>query len=160
LEYVKHPRILGRAVWGEMVHIGLCVIRQQFEVKPHDSDPSDNYDTVDLEMNARDPHTVRTFQDDNRKVWDILSNMCAKHPCWVYIKPAQRGKNGRLAYELIFHHYLGPNNVGNMANDVETSYPALSKMAKKEVHLGNLCANLHRAALRPEWPEGVWILWH
>jgi hypothetical protein len=70
-------------------------------------------------MTARAPHTGKTFQDEKRKVWDILSYMCAKHPCWVYIKPAQRGKNGRLAYELLFYHYLGPNNVGNMANAAE-----------------------------------------
>jgi hypothetical protein len=36
-------------------------------------------------------------------------------PCWEYIKPAQKGKDGRLAYEFLFDHYLGPNNVGNMA---------------------------------------------
>jgi hypothetical protein len=96
------------------------VIRQEVEVKPHASEPSDNYDTVDIEMTDWAPHTGITFQDDNRKVWEILSNMCAKHPCWVYIKPAQRGKNGRLACELIFDHYIGPNSVGNMANAAET----------------------------------------
>jgi hypothetical protein len=37
------------------------VIRQEVEVKPHASEPSDNYDTVDLEMTARAPHTGRTF---------------------------------------------------------------------------------------------------
>jgi hypothetical protein len=95
------------------------VIRQEVEVRPHASDPSENYDTVDLEMTARSPHTGRTFQDDKRKVWDIF-NMCAKHPFWAYIKPAQKGKNGRLAYELLFDHYLGPNNVGNMANAADT----------------------------------------
>jgi hypothetical protein len=89
-------------------------------VRPHASDPSENYDTVDLEMTSRSPHTGRTFQDNKRKFWYILSNMCAKHPCWVYIKSAQKGKNGRLAYELLFDHYLGPNNFGNMANDSET----------------------------------------
>jgi hypothetical protein len=61
------------------------VIRQEVEVKPHASDPSENYNTIDLEITARAPHTGRTFQYDKRKVWDILSNMCAKHPCWVYI---------------------------------------------------------------------------
>jgi hypothetical protein len=96
------------------------VIQQEVEVKSHASDPSENYETVDLEMTARSPYTGRTFQHNNRKVWDILSNMCAKHPCWVYIKPAQKGKNGRLAYELLFDHYLGPNNFGNMANAAKT----------------------------------------
>jgi hypothetical protein len=97
------------------------VIRQEVEVKPHASDPSENYDTVDLEMTARAPHSGRTFQDDKRKVWDIFSNMCSKHPYWVYIKPVQKGKNGRLARELLFDHYLGPNNVGDMANTAENN---------------------------------------
>jgi hypothetical protein len=96
------------------------VIGQEVEVKPHASDPSDNYDNVDLEMTVRAPHTGRAFQYDKRKVWEILSNMCATYPCWVYIKPAQRGKTGRLAYKFLFDHYLNPNNVGNMANAAKT----------------------------------------
>jgi hypothetical protein len=36
------------------------------------------------------------------------------------VQPAQRGNNGRLAYELLFDHYLGPNKVGNMDNAAET----------------------------------------
>jgi hypothetical protein len=116
------------------------VIRQEVEVKPHASDPSDNYDTVYIEMTARAPHTGKTFQDDKRKVWDILSNMCAKHPCWVYVKRAQRGKNGRLAYALLFEHYLGPNNVGNMVNATETKlsstlYNGEKKRFTWETHL-------------------------
>jgi hypothetical protein len=38
----------------------------------------------------------------------------------VYIKTLQKGKNGRLAYEFLFYHYLGPNNFGNMANAAKT----------------------------------------
>jgi hypothetical protein len=108
------------------------VIRQEVEVKPHASDPSDNYDTVDLEMTARAPHTGRTFQDDKHKVWDILYNMCSKHPCWVYIKPAQRGNNGGIAYEFLFDQYLGPNNVGNMANAAKTKLSSTLYNGKKK----------------------------
>jgi hypothetical protein len=106
------------------------VIRQEVEVKPHASDPSDNYDTVDLEMTARVPHTGRTFQDDKRKVWDILSNMCAKHPCWVYIKPAQRGKNGRLAYKFLLTTISALTTVVTWLMPPRLSCPALSTMAR------------------------------
>jgi hypothetical protein len=58
--------------------------------------------------------------------------MCATHPCWVYIKPAQKGKNGRLAYELLFDHYLGPTNVGNMANTAETKLSSTLYNSKKK----------------------------
>jgi hypothetical protein len=58
--------------------------------------------------------------DDRRKVWDIISNICGKHSCFVYIKPALRTRNGRDAYMLLFDRFRGPKNVGNMASEAET----------------------------------------
>jgi hypothetical protein len=40
--------------------------------------------------------------------------------CTIFIKPAQRTRNGREAYILMFDHFLGPNNVGNMASAADT----------------------------------------
>jgi hypothetical protein len=37
-----------------------------------------------------------------------------------YIKPALRTRNGRDAYMLLFDHFLGPNNVGNVDISAET----------------------------------------
>jgi hypothetical protein len=71
-------------------------------------------------MNARAPHTGLSFVNDRRKVWDIMSNICDKHPCFVYIKPALRTRNERNAYMLLFDHFLGPKNVRNMASASET----------------------------------------
>jgi hypothetical protein len=48
--------------------------------------------------------------------------LCVKHSCFVYIKPALRTRNGRDAYMLLFDHFLGPNNVGNMASESETKF--------------------------------------
>jgi hypothetical protein len=48
------------------------------------------------------------------------SNICGKYSCFVYIKPALRTRNGRYSYMLLFDHFLGPNNVGNMASEAET----------------------------------------
>jgi hypothetical protein len=62
-----------------------------------------------------------TFVDDRRNVWDIVSNICGNHSCFVYIKPALRTRNGRDAYMLLFDHFIGPNNVGNMASAAETN---------------------------------------
>jgi hypothetical protein len=88
------------------------VVRAEIAVKPEAEDPPENYETLDQEMTARAPHTGRTFVNDRRKVWDIMSNICGKHSCFVYIKPAVRTRNGRDAYI--------PNNVGNMASEAET----------------------------------------
>jgi hypothetical protein len=95
-------------------------VRLHIAVKPESEDPAEGYDTVDQEMTTRAPHTGRTFVDDRRKVWDILSNTCGKHFCFVYIKPALRTRNGRGAHMLLFDHFLGPNNVENMASAAET----------------------------------------
>jgi hypothetical protein len=69
------------------------VVRPYIEVKPEAEDPADGYETVDQEMTARAPHTGRSFVDERRKVWDIMSNICGKHSCFVYIKPALRTRN-------------------------------------------------------------------
>jgi hypothetical protein len=91
------------------------VVRPDISVKPEAEDPSDWYDTVDHDMTARAPHMGRSIVDDRHKVSDIMSNIFGKHSCFVYIKPALRTRNGRDAYMLLFDHFLGPNNVGNMA---------------------------------------------
>jgi hypothetical protein len=95
-------------------------VRPDIEVKPEYEDPAEGYETVDQEMTARAPHTGRSFVKDSRKVWDIMSNICGKHSCFFYIKHALWTRNGRDAYMLLFDHFLGPNNVGNMASEVET----------------------------------------
>jgi hypothetical protein len=96
------------------------VVRQDIAVKPEAEDPDENYDTVDQSMMARAPHTVRSFGDDRRKFWDIMSNIFGKLSCFVYMKPALRTRNGKDAYMIIVDHFLGPNNVGNMASESET----------------------------------------
>jgi hypothetical protein len=58
--------------------------------------------------------------NDRRKVWDIMSNICGKHSSFIYINPALRTRNGRDVCMMLFDHFLGPNNVGNMANATET----------------------------------------
>jgi hypothetical protein len=96
------------------------VVRPDIAVKPEAEEPAENYENVDQEMTARVPHTGRSFVDDRRKVWDTISNICGKHSCVVYIKPSLRTRNGRDAYMLLFDHFLGPNNVVNMASEADT----------------------------------------
>jgi hypothetical protein len=78
------------------------VVHAEIADKPEPEDPPEKYETVDQEMTARVPHTGQTFVNDRRKVWDIMSNICGKNYCFVYIKPALRTRNGRDAYMLLF----------------------------------------------------------
>jgi hypothetical protein len=59
------------------------VVRAEIAMKPEAEYPPENYETVDQEMTARSPHTGRPFVNDRRKVWDIMSNICGKHSCFV-----------------------------------------------------------------------------
>jgi hypothetical protein len=70
----------------------------------------------------------------------------------------RKEKNGRLANELLFDHYLGPNNVGNMANAAETKLYSTLYNGEKKFHMGNLCAHPHRETFHLERFERVWIL--
>jgi hypothetical protein len=49
-----------------------------------------------------------------------MYNICGKHYCFVYIKPVLRTRNGRDGYMLLFDHFLGPNNVGNISSAADT----------------------------------------
>jgi hypothetical protein len=59
--------------------------------------------------------------DDRCKVWYILSNICDKHSCFVYTRHSLRNRNGMDSCMLLFEHFLGPNNVGNMDSAAETN---------------------------------------
>jgi hypothetical protein len=49
-----------------------------------------------------------------------MPNICGKHYCFVYISPALRIRNGREAYMMLFDHFLGTNNVVDIASAEET----------------------------------------
>jgi hypothetical protein len=95
------------------------VVRPEVAVKPEAKDAPENYETGDQEMTTRAPNTRRPFVNDRRKVWYIMSNICGKKSCLVYIKPS-RTRNGRDAYILLVYHFLGHNNIGNMASKADT----------------------------------------
>jgi hypothetical protein len=52
-------------------------------------------------------------------VWEKLAKILLTNDAFTVIKGAKKTRNGRLAYQLLYVHYLGPNNVGNMAGEAE-----------------------------------------
>jgi hypothetical protein len=71
---------------------------------------------MDQEMTERAPHTGRASVNDRLKLCDIMSNICGKHSCFVYINHDLSTRSGREAYMLLFDNFLGTNNMGNMAS--------------------------------------------
>ena len=60
-----------------------------------------------------------SFIVDRAAVWEMLAEILLTNDAFTIIKGAKKNQNGRLAYQLLYAHYLGPNNVGNMAGEAE-----------------------------------------
>lgn len=103
------------------------VVRKSEAVPEIDGEPT--YPTIQDEMIARAPHFTLdgagvkvpdpTYLVNREKVWDIISKITREHSCWTYVKPAQRTRDGRMAFLNLQQHFLGPNNVDNMATLAE-----------------------------------------
>jgi hypothetical protein len=135
-----------RANLGETKIPLAYVVREDIEM-PAGADPSAGYILIQDEMIRRAPHRIPahgvpvedqaldpTFQIDNRKVWQILSDLCHDKDCWTYIKPFQRRRDGRGAYWGLWNHYLGPNNVDNMASTAESKLEKSRYYGEKRRH--------------------------
>ena len=71
---------------------------------------------LSMEVGVAAETKTPTFLTDNQRVWELLSSITCKQECWTYIKVAQRARDGRAAFLALKNHYLGPNNVNNLAS--------------------------------------------
>jgi hypothetical protein len=94
------------------------VVRENVEIPPG-TDPSEGYIAVAEEMIACASHSNQAYANDSMEVWSYMVNITRAHDCWTYVKPAQRTKDGRHAFLLLWDHFLVPNNVDNMASEAE-----------------------------------------
>ena len=110
-----------RGCLGEFSKIPLAyVVRDSEAITPDPVVPATWPSRVD-ELIGHAPHGVEThFPADNVTVWEKLSALTRSHECWTYVRPAQRTRNGRMAYRALKNHYLGPNNTNHQANEAET----------------------------------------
>ena len=88
-------------------------------------DPVGGYPSKQDELIARAPiysaglqHTA-TYLADRARVWELLSELTRDQDCWSYVRPAQRTRDGRMAFMGLKGHYLGVNNVDNMSSKAE-----------------------------------------
>jgi len=61
-----------------------------------------------------------SFIIDRAEVWVKLAKILLTNDAFRVIKAAKKTRNGQLAYQLLYAHYLGPNNIGNVAGEAET----------------------------------------
>jgi hypothetical protein len=121
-----------------------CVIRAETTVESEAEDPVGGYDTVGQGMTARALHSGRAFVNDRHNVWDIMSNICGRHSCFVYINTILQANNGRNAFILLFDHFIGPNNGDNMASAAETNLTGTVYNGEKKIFTWEMYVRIHR----------------
>ena len=125
------------SVLGETKAPLAYVIRDMAEVVPEADDISDNYDTPENEMISRMPHqdnngdNLPTYIHDRSKVWQTMAEVCRDDKCWIYVKPFQRSRDGRGAFQALHAHYLGANHVNNMASVAEAKLAQAKYLGEK-----------------------------
>jgi hypothetical protein len=119
-------------------HLGITkvplsyVVRENEAVVDEADDPSTNYSTVYEEMVARAPIRnaqggyVESYRTDRERFWQLIAGVTRDNACWTYAKPAQHTRDGRLAFLSLYGHYLGVNNVDNMAAAAERQLQSAS----------------------------------
>ena len=60
-----------------------------------------------------------TFKTDMMKVWGVISVITIDLDCWTYVKSSQRTRYVMKSYPDLCNHFLGPDNVYNMASEAE-----------------------------------------
>jgi hypothetical protein len=100
-------------------------VRENVEKRPG-TYSSEGYISVAEDMITRAAHGNQTYASESMEVWSYMVNIIQAHDCWTYVKPAQRTKDGRRAFLLLWNHFLGPTNVGNMASEEEAKLGSVS----------------------------------
>ena len=96
------PRI-GLKRWRLLIPLAY-VIRKDEEVAADGI----TYATIEDEMIARAPQYIANelgirvydpiYLANREKVWEIISRITQEHSCWTYVEPAQRTRDGWMAY--------------------------------------------------------------
>ena len=109
------------------------IVRENVIPPDHNDDPEGNYTNYTEELIARAPHYVpgtqnfcEAYKTDNALVYNKLATLFREKDCWTYMQQATRRRDGRAAYLGLKNHYLGPNNVDNLANTAERQLKASS----------------------------------
>ena len=70
-------------------------------------------------MNTGNSALTSQYKIDHAIVYKKLRAIAYNHDCWFYLQPAKKRCDGRKAYLGLYEHYLGPNNVDDLANAAE-----------------------------------------
>ena len=70
-----------------------------------------------------DPEAVGPSTDssitDRALIWYKIVAIFQGSNAWTYLNPAKKHRYGRLGYNLVYNHYLGPSNIYHKAAGAE-----------------------------------------
>jgi hypothetical protein len=139
---------------GTFNKIPLAYITRKKEDVPDEAiDPSTAYDSIEDELVARKghwklvanqpPRRTEEYKGDNKKVWDVLSDIFRNSPSWQYMKPFAKANDGRGAFLALYNFYLGPNNTNNLAAAAEAELDSLKYVGEKRRYNFEKYVNAH-----------------
>ena len=85
-------------------------------------EPEISFPSAEYEMVARAPILegglrTATFKIDMMKVWGLISAIKRDLDSWIYVNSAQRKRDVRKACRDLWDHFLGADNLDNMASE-------------------------------------------
>jgi hypothetical protein len=107
------------------------VVREKVEIPPG-TYPSEGYIEVADGMIAHTLNGNQAYANESIEVWSYMANVTRAHDCWTYAKSEQGSKDGRLAFLLLWDHFLGPNNFDNMASEAESKLGSVSYTGERK----------------------------
>ena len=118
---------------------------------PSTTEAESQYATYQEEMIKRAPinndqgDDHPTFQQDNHRVWSLISELLRDHKCWAYVKSFQRSRDGREAIKALRSHYLGSNMVNDRAAEAEAKLQSARYYGEKKRWNFESYVTIHKA---------------
>jgi len=86
------------------------------------------------------------FKMDHATVFAVIAEMIRDLARQTYVKPFQWARESRKTYFGLFNHFLGPNNVNNMANHAKARLESIKySEAKRYWTFENILASMRNS---------------
>ena len=84
------------------------------------------------------------FITNRALIWYKMVAIFQGSGVWTYLKPAKKHHDGRMGYNLIYNHYLGPRNINQMADGAEINLAQCTNTGGKRKWTFKKYATLHK----------------
>ena len=100
------------------------------------------------EVSGRYPEAVGPFNDffitDRALIWDNMVAIFQGSDAWTYLNPSKKHRDGKIGYNLIYNHYLGPSNIDHMEAGAENKLAWCTYTEEKRNWTFNKYDTLHK----------------